>query len=86
MLRQAYREELSKVLRPVSRRASSAMSTRNDQRERLLDLVHKKEPWKLIIARHFASAEKLLATLSGALPEGVTPTLADMSVSGKSRD
>lgn len=47
----------------------------DDQRERLLDVVRREGPWQLIIAQHFASADALVATLSGAMPEGVEPTL-----------
>ena len=36
---------------------------------------HDNGPWKLIIAQHFASADELMATMSGAFPEGFTPTL-----------
>lgn len=75
MLSQAYREQLSKVLRPAAPPRELLNVYTDDQRERLLDVVRKEGPWKLIIAQHFASAEELLATLSGAMPEGVTPTL-----------
>lgn len=47
----------------------------DDQRERLLDVVRRNGPWKLIIAQHFASVEELIATLSGAMPEGGEPSL-----------
>ena len=36
---------------------------------------HDEGPWKLIIAQHFASADELMATMSGAFPEGFTPSL-----------
>jgi len=75
MLTQAYREQLSKVLRPVAPPREILNVYTDEQRERLLDVVYKEGPWKLIIAQHFASAEELLATLSGSMPEGVTPTL-----------
>ena len=47
----------------------------DDQRERLLDVVRTEGPWKLIIAQHFASADELIATMSGVFPEGFTPSL-----------
>ena len=57
------------------RRGRSATSTHDDQRERLLDVVRTEGPWKLIIAQHFASAEELMATMSGMFPEGFEPSL-----------
>ena len=45
-----------------------------DQHRRLVDVVRRQGPWQLILAQHFASAEDVVATLSGSLPEGVTPT------------
>jgi len=51
----------------------------NDQHRRLIDVVRRNGPWKLIIAQHFKSAEELFATMSGSIPEGVTPSL-DMFV------
>ena len=66
---------LSDILRPVSPpRVVNDVYTR-DQFERLLDLVRTQGPWKLIIAQHFANAEELIATLSGAFPDDFTPTL-----------
>jgi hypothetical protein len=75
MLTQAHREKLAKVLRPVSPPVEINNLYTDDQRERLLDVVRRNGPWKLILAHHFASTEELLATLSGAMPPGVTPTL-----------
>ena len=71
----AYRQELSKLLRPVSPPRELDNVYTDDQRERLLSVVRDNGPWKLIIAQHFASAEALVATLSGSMPEGVTPQL-----------
>lgn len=45
-----------------------------DQHRRLVEVVRREGPWQLILAQHFASAEEVVATLSGSLPEGVTPT------------
>ncbi|SMH37504.1 hypothetical protein [Azospirillum agricola] len=72
---QARREHLSKILRPVAPPRQLDNVYTDDQRERLLDVVHRNGAWKLIIAQHFSSADALIATLSGAMPEGVTPTL-----------
>lgn len=75
MLTDARRMELSDVLRPVSPPVEVNNVYTDDQRQRLLDVVHANGPWKLIIAQHFASAEELIATMSGAFPEGFTPSL-----------
>ena len=70
---------LSDVLRPVSPPRELTNVYTDDQRERLLDVVRTQGPWKLIIAQHFASIEELIATTSGAMPEGVEPSF-DMFV------
>src|SRR5947209_4288236 len=75
MLTDERRMELSDVLRPAN-----PPRERNDvytaaHRARLLEVVHTQGPWKLIIAQHFASSEELIATMSGAFPEGFTPSL-----------
>lgn len=68
-------QALSDILRPVSPPRELANVYTDDQRERLLDVVRTEGPWKLIIAQHFASVEELIATMSGAMPEGVEPSL-----------
>ncbi|MCP1470286.1 hypothetical protein J3E64_001974 [Sphingobium sp. OAS761] len=45
-----------------------------DQHARLLKLVRDKGPWEMILAQHFQSPEEVLATTSGTMPEGFTPT------------
>ncbi|WP_380879354.1 hypothetical protein ACFB49_21760 [Sphingomonas sp. DBB INV C78] len=75
MLDQAAREHLSNVLKPVAPPRELENVYTPDQHARLLDVVRQNGPWKLILAQHFASAEELVATLSGGFPEGVTPTL-----------
>jgi len=75
MLSAARKQELSDYLQPVSPPVALDDVYTPDQAERLLDVVHKNGPWKLIIAQHFASPEELIATMSGAFPEGVTPSM-----------
>jgi hypothetical protein len=75
MLTDVQRMALSDVLRPASPPVEVENVYTDDQRERLLDVVHSEGPWKLIIAQHFASADELMATMSGAFPEGFTPSL-----------
>ena len=66
---------LSDILRPVSPPRELENVYTDDQRERLLDVVRRGGPWKLILAQHFASAEELIATVSGSMPKGVEPSL-----------
>lgn len=67
--------ERAKTLRPVSEPCVIEKAYSDDQHRRLLDVVRRNGPWKLIIAHHFQSAEELIATTSGMSPENVTPTL-----------
>ncbi|MCP3733527.1 hypothetical protein M9979_01330 [Sphingomonas sp. RP10(2022)] len=69
------KQALSDILRPVSPPRELSDVYTDDQRERMLNVVRENGPWKLIIAQHFSSAEALMATMSGAMPEGVTPTM-----------
>ena len=75
MLTDERRMELSGVLRPAAPPREIDNVYTDDQRERLLDVVRTEGPWKLIIAQHFASAEELIATMSGVFPEGFEPSL-----------
>ncbi|MFZ1292865.1 MAG: hypothetical protein WAR81_01550, partial [Pseudomonadales bacterium] len=75
MLSDARRKELSDLLQPAAPPRELHDVYTEDQRERLLDVVRRHGPWKLIIAQHFASADELLATMSGSFPPGITPTL-----------
>ena len=75
MLTDERRTELSDVLRPAAPPREISDVYTPDQKERLLDVVRTEGPWKLIIAQHFASAEELMATMSGMFPEGFEPSL-----------
>ena len=75
MLTQARKQELSDILRPAAPPVVLDNVYTSDQAQRLLDVVHREGPWKLIIAQHFASAEELVATMSGGFPEGFEPSL-----------
>ncbi|WP_273733316.1 hypothetical protein [Mycolicibacterium septicum] len=75
MLTDERRMELSDVLRPAAPPRELENVYTEDQKQRLLDIVRTRGPWQLILAQHFASPEELIATLSGAFPEGVTPSL-----------
>lgn len=75
MLSAARKQELSDYLQPVAPPVPLDEVYTQDQAERLLDVVRTQGPWKLIIAQHFASPDELIATMSGAFPEGFTPSL-----------
>ena len=77
---QAEKQRLAKILRPVAPPVVLENVYTQDEHDRLLGVVRDHGPWKLIIAQHFASAEELIATMSGSMPEGVEPSL-DMFVS-----
>lgn len=62
------------VIKPVAPPKVIEQTYSDDQHARLVQLIRDKGPWQLILAQHFASAEEVVATLSGAMPEGVTPT------------
>lgn len=74
MLDEARRRELSNILRPTAPPREINRPFSEDQKRRMLDVVHAGD-WKLILAQHFASPEELLATFAGGFPEGFTPSL-----------
>jgi len=45
-----------------------------DQHARLLDVVRRNGPWKLILAENFATPEEVIAATSGSIPQGITLT------------
>jgi hypothetical protein len=75
MLTDERRMALSEVLRPAAPPREIDNVYTEDQKKRLLDVVRTQGPWRLIIAQHFASADELMATMSGAFPEGFEPSL-----------
>ncbi len=72
---EARRRELSDYLTPAGPPREIDRVYSEDQLQRLLGAVRDHGPWKLIIAQHFASADELLATMSGPLPEGTELSL-----------
>ena len=72
--------ERAKLFRPVAEPVIVENAYSEDQYRRLLGVVRRNGPWSLIVAQHFKSGEELIATTSGMVPEGITPTL-DMFVS-----
>jgi hypothetical protein len=75
MLTEAQKDELANILRPASPPREIDDVYTADQLQRMLDVMRKTGPHKLIIAQHFASAEELIATSAASFPEGITPTL-----------
>ena len=67
--------ERARIFRPVAEPRIIENAYTEDQHRRLLDVVRRNGPWTLILAQHFKSAEELIATTAGMVPEGVTPTL-----------
>ena len=72
--------ERAKIFRPVAPPRIIDGAWTEDQYQRMLGVVRREGPWTLIISQHFKSAEELIATTAGMVPEGVTPTL-DMFLS-----
>lgn len=62
------------VIRPVAPPQIIDGAYSEDQHARMLAKVRAMGPLKLILAQHFASADEVVATLSGAFPPGVEPT------------
>lgn len=75
MLSETQKDELSRVLRPIAPPRELENVYSQDQLERILQVVRSSGPHRLIIAQHFASAEELIATMTGSMPEGVAPSL-----------
>ncbi|WP_223308013.1 hypothetical protein [Sphingobium sp. DC-2] len=75
MLDDARKQYLSDILRPASPPREIDKPFTEEQKRLLLDVVHDKGPWKLILAQHFPNAESLLATFAGGFPDDFKPTL-----------
>lgn len=60
--------------RPVAPPQIIESAYTDDQHRRMLNVVRENGPWSLILAQHFKSPEEVVATTSGGLPPGFTPT------------
>lgn len=59
------------VIRPVAEPRVIDNVYSGEQHARLMKLAREEGPWKMILALHFKSPEEVVATTSGAVPEGV---------------
>lgn len=62
------------VFRPVAEPQVIEGAFSADQHARMLEVVRREGPWSLILAQHFKSPDEVIATTSGLVPEGFTPT------------
>ena len=62
------------IFRPVSPPQVIEGAFTEDQHQRMLEVVRSQGPWSLILAQHFKSPDEVIATTSGSVPEGFTPT------------
>ena len=61
-------------LRPIAEPQLLENAFTEDQRQRLFAVMRQKGPWQTILTQEFNSPEEVIATTSGALPEGFVPT------------
>jgi hypothetical protein len=62
------------VIRPVAEPRVFDNVYSDDQYARMVDVIRRKGPWKMVLAQHFKSAEEVVATMSGEMPKGVEPS------------
>ena len=62
-------QAIASRIRPVAEPRILDDVYREEQYQRMLGVVRDRGPWQLILAQHFASAQEVVATLSGALPD-----------------
>lgn len=62
------------IFRPVAQPRIIENAFTEDQHRRMLNYVRRSGPWSLILAQHFKSPEEVIATTSGNIPDGFTPT------------
>lgn len=67
-------DDIAARIRPVAEPQIIENAYTPDQHQRMVQAVRQMGPLKTILSQHFASPEEVIATMSGAMPEGVTPT------------
>lgn len=71
--------ELAKVLTPCAPPVVVEGIYADGHFERMLDVVKRNGPWPTIVSHHFQSADELIATVTGVVPENHGLTLDDLS-------
>jgi hypothetical protein len=71
--------ELAKVLTPCAPPVVLDDVYADGELETMLDLVKREGPWPTIVSHHFQSADELIATVAGVVPEDHGLTLDDLS-------
>lgn len=66
--------DLAATIRPAAPPQIIENAYSDDQHRRLIDVVRRHGPWKLIMAENFSEPEEVIAATSGIVPEGVTLT------------
>ena len=74
-----YQHQLARILRPVAQPQILEGVYTDDQHDRMLDVIKANGPWPTITAHHFDTAEELIATSTGVVPEGLNLTLDDIA-------
>lgn len=62
------------TIRPVAEPRIMDDVYSDDQHRRIVQSIRDHGPWKMVLAQHFKSAEEVVATMSGEMPEGVEPS------------
>jgi hypothetical protein len=68
-------QRMNELLRPVAPPRVLEDVYRQDQHERMLDVIRRRGPWPTITAHHFDTVEELVATTSGPMRDGEGPPL-----------
>jgi hypothetical protein len=71
--------DLATVLTPVAPPVIRDAVYREDEYERMLDVIKRNGPWKGIIANHFSSVDEVIATVTGNIPADHGLTLDDIA-------
>lgn len=74
-----YIEQMDRALRPVAAPRVLEGVYRQDQYERMLEVIKRGGPWPTIAAHHFESVEELIATVTGVIPDDLDLTLDDIA-------
>lgn len=73
------RDQLAKILTPVAPPRILDHVYTDDQYLRMLRVIQNHGPWPTITAHHFTTAEQLIATSTGVVPDGLELSLDDLA-------